>query len=143
MLKDISLKFLQATLLCCWYLLYKMRLHRPPIKKVMSFQSQKSGKVISPFLSDRVTYQDSKSGTAVDMDQIGVGKFPQLGGKGYTLKPLYGVRNPCDFNSQETPDILFSKPHTIREPQIVANHFARGALHTYLNNHHHWIVVDK
>ena len=51
------------------------------------------------------------------MDQIGVRRFPQLGGKGYTLKPLYGLR-------LETPDILFPKPHKIGEPQIVANHFA-------------------
>ena len=55
MLKCISLKFSQDTILCCWSLVCKMYWHRPFSKKVMSSQSQKSGKAISPFLSDRVT----------------------------------------------------------------------------------------
>ena len=54
-LKYISLKFSQITLLCCWSLVCKMHWHRPCRKKVMSSQSQRSGKAISPFLSDRVT----------------------------------------------------------------------------------------
>ena len=36
-------------------LVHKMHWHRPCRKKVVSSQSQKSGKAISPFLSDRVT----------------------------------------------------------------------------------------
>ena len=37
-----------------------MHWHRPSRKKFMSSQSQKSGKPISPFLSDRVTFTESK-----------------------------------------------------------------------------------
>ena len=55
-LKYISLKFSQITLLRCWSLMCKMHWHRPCRKKVISSQSQRSGKAISPFLSDRVTY---------------------------------------------------------------------------------------
>ena len=54
MLKGISLKLSQHTLLCWWYLVSKLHWHRPSRKKVMKFQSQKSGKTISPFLSDQV-----------------------------------------------------------------------------------------
>ena len=38
MLKDISLKFSQATVICCWYLVCKILCHRPPKKKFMSFR---------------------------------------------------------------------------------------------------------
>ena len=55
-LKYISLKFLQTTLLRFWSLVCKMHWHRPSRKKVMSSQSQKSRKAISPLLSDRVTF---------------------------------------------------------------------------------------
>ena len=57
-LKGISLKFSQATLLCCWSFVYKMHWCRVSIarKKVVSSQSQKSRKARSPFLSDQVTY---------------------------------------------------------------------------------------
>ena len=56
-LKGVSLKFLQATLLCYWSLVCKMHWHRPFRKKVVSSQNQKIGKDISPVLSDRVTYE--------------------------------------------------------------------------------------
>ena len=55
-LKGVSLKFLQASLLCCRSLVCKMHWHRPFRKKVVSSQNQKIGKDISPVLSDRVLW---------------------------------------------------------------------------------------
>ena len=69
-LKDISLKFLQASLLCWWSLVWKMHCHRPLVKQVMSFQSQKSGKTISPFLSDRVTYVEPPALLTIKLKNI-------------------------------------------------------------------------
>ena len=52
------------------YLAEKSPLHGLSRKKVMSAQNQKSGKAISPFLSDQVTYSVLKTVSALDMNVL-------------------------------------------------------------------------
>ena len=53
-------KFLDQTLLCGQSQVCKIHWHRPTRKKVMSSQSKKTGKEISPFFSDQVDFLPSK-----------------------------------------------------------------------------------
>ena len=79
-LHGISLKFLQAILLCYWSRVTKKHWHRLSRNQVTSAQSRKSGKAISPFLSDRVTNlnHDNSGEFCADFCWILIYRFPLI-----------------------------------------------------------------